>query len=226
MERPSKIGRLPANVREKLNHRLRNREQNKLLIQWLNSLPETQALLAAEFDGQPINAQNFSDYKRSGSYSAWLTRQHALDFMETSLPDDLDQSVLEKMSAKLIRCLQIRYAAVAGSLPAVEDNPELELKRLGDLCQNLTALRRGDLAAERLSVEQQRLALEKARSEAELEKYCWEWTKRPDVQARLYPHRAPDQIHRDVDAIISHKLLGTPFPKTAAEDCEDPAIYI
>src|SRR4051812_15515339 len=161
MERPSKIGRLPANVREKLNHRLRNREQNKLLIQWLNSLPETKALLAAEYDGQPINAQNFSDYKRSGSYSAWLTRQHAIDFMENSLPDDLDQSVLEK---------------------------------------SLT--------------------------EAELDKYCWEWTKRPEVQAKLFPHRDPDQIRRDVDAIISHKLLGTPFPNAAAENCEDPACLI
>jgi len=130
------------------------------------------------------------------------------------------------MSAKLIRCLQIRFAAVAGSLPAVQDDPELELKRLGDLCQNVTALRRGDLAAERLSVEQQRLALEKSRTEAELEKYCWEWTKRPEVQAKLYPHRDPDKIRRDVDAIISHKLLGTPFPTAVAEDCEDPAALI
>jgi hypothetical protein len=130
------------------------------------------------------------------------------------------------MSAKLVRCLQIRYAAVAGSLPAVHENPELELRRLGELCNNLTALRRGDLAAERLSVEQQRLALEKSRSEADMEKFCWEWTKRPDVQAKLYPNRDPDQIRRDVDAIISHKLLGTPFPNHTAEDSPDPAILI
>ena len=51
MTRPSKIGRLPAQIIEQLNRRLDNREQNKRLVVWLNSLPETQKLLAEEFDG-------------------------------------------------------------------------------------------------------------------------------------------------------------------------------
>ena len=163
--------------------------------------------MAAEFEGKPISSQNLSDWKKSTSFRNWQAAQQALDFTENSLPENLDDAMLQRMSAKIIRCLQIRYAAVAGSLPAVQDDPELELKRLGDLCQNVSALRRGDLAAERLSVEQQRLALEKSRSEAEFEKAFWEWTKRADVQAKLYPHRNPDQIRRDVDAIINHTLL-------------------
>ena len=221
----SKIAHFPRHIREEVNQRIDRSEKQKRVLDWLNSLPEVQAALKADFDGEPVKKQNLSTWKNTG-FKVWQTTQSALHFMENSLPDDLPQSTLEKMSAKLIRCLQIRYAAVAGSLPAVQDDPELELKRLGDLCQNVTALRRGDLAAERLSIEQQRLALEKARTESELEKYCWEWAKRPDVQAKLYPHRNPDQIRRDVDAIISHKLLGTPFPTPPAEDCEDPAILI
>src|ERR1041385_3310012 len=99
MTRPSKIGRLPSAIREQLNQRLDNHEQNKRLVQWLNSLTEAKAILDAEFEGQPISAQNLSDWKKVG-FRAWQTRQAALDFTENSLPDDLDQSVLEKMSAK------------------------------------------------------------------------------------------------------------------------------
>ena len=225
MTRSSKIGRLPGPIRQELNQRLDNREQNKRLIQWLNSQPEVQAVLAAEFNGTPISPKNLSDWKKSGFHN-WQIAHAALDFTEHSLPDDLDTAALEKMSAKLIRCVQIRYAAVAGSLPAVHDNPEVELRRLGDLCQNLTALRRGDLAAERLSVEQQRLALEKSRSEVEFEKLFWEWTKRPDIQEKLFPHRDPEKIRREVERLVNRQLLGIDKPAPDLDENMDPAILI
>jgi len=222
----SKIGSLPRPIREELNRRVERSEKSRITLAWVNSLPAVQAVLKESFEAEPIKQQNLSDWKKSAGYNGWKARQDALDFTENSLPDDLDQSVLEKMSAKLIRCLQIRYAAVAGSLPAVQDNPEVELRRLGDLCNNLTALRRGDLAAERLSVEQQRLALEKSRADAEMEKYCWEWAKRPDIQEKLYPNRDPDKVRRDVDRLLSHKLLGIPIPNDALDESTDPAILI
>src|SRR5215510_12001310 len=116
MTRPSKISRLPRHIIEHLNRRLDSREQNKRLVAWLNSLPETQKLLAEEFGGNPISAQNLSDWKKSG-FLDWQLRQTALQFTEDSLPDDLDQATLDKMSSKLLRSLQIRYAAVASKLP-------------------------------------------------------------------------------------------------------------
>ena len=221
----SKIAHFPRAIREELNRRLDRSEKTKPILQWLNSLPEVKAVLDKDFAGEPVKKQNLTSWRKT-AFRNWQLAQTALDFTENSLPDDLDQSVLEKMSAKLIRCLQIRYAAVAGSLPAVQDNPEVELRRLGDLCNNLTALRRGDLAAERLSVEQQRLALEKSRSDAEMEKFCWEWAKRPDIQEKLYPNRDPDKIRRDVDRLLSHKLLGIPIPNEAFDESADPAILI
>jgi hypothetical protein len=222
---PAKIPRFPRHIREELNQRLDQSEKTKSTLAWLNSLPEVQAVLAAEFKGERVKRQNLDSWKQSG-FKTWRITQSALDFTENSLPDDLDQSVLEKMSAKLIRCLQIRYAAVAGSLPAVQDNPELELRRLGDLCNNLTALRRGDLAAERLSVEQQRLALEKSRSGAEVEKLFWEWTKRPDIQEKLYPHRDPEQTRREVERLVNRQLLGIDKPAPELELAIDPAVLI
>jgi hypothetical protein len=89
-------------------------------------------------------------------------------------------------------------------------------------------MRRGDLSAERLAIEQQRLALEKSRTEKEMENLFWEWTQRPEVQAKLYPHRDPEQHKREVDRMLTHKLLGI-APRDNNGDsapAEDPAILI
>src|ERR1039458_3165237 len=73
-----KIGRLPKAVQEQLNHRLENGEKGGSLAAWLNSLPEVQAVLAREFDGQPVREQNLSEWRKRG-YKKWLWRQEALE---------------------------------------------------------------------------------------------------------------------------------------------------
>ena len=221
----SKIARFSPQIREEVNRRLDRSEQHNRILEWLNSLPEVQALLKQEFDGEPVKRQNLQSWNKNG-FRHWQLRQSALAFTEDSLPDDLDQATIEKMSAKLIRCLQIRYAAVAGSMPGPSGDPEVELRRLGDLCNNLTALRRGDLTAERLAIERQRLALEKSRSEVEMEKYCWEWTKRPDIQEKLFPHRDPEKIRREVERLVNRQLLGIDKPAPDLDENMDPAILI
>src|SRR5205823_10344533 len=140
------------------------------------------------FKGESVKKQNLTRWRKSG-FSNWLLRQAALDFTQDALPEELEQAQLEKMSAKLIRCLQIRYAALAGSLPPPHEDPDAELRRLSDLSSNLTAMRRGDLSAARVSIEQERFALEKSRTQAAKEKEFWEWTKRADIVEKLYPHR-------------------------------------
>jgi hypothetical protein len=62
--RNGKIARLPLAVRQELNKRLQNGEQGKLLVEWLNSQPEVQAILAAQFNGQPIVAPNLSAWRK------------------------------------------------------------------------------------------------------------------------------------------------------------------
>jgi hypothetical protein len=180
----------------------------------LNALPEVQAVLEKDFKGEPVRKQNLYKWKKSKSYQSWLLRQTALQFTEDALPDDLDKAALDKMSDKLMRMLQIRYAALASTLPPPSSDPEVELRRLGELCNNLVMLRRGDLSAGRLAVEQERLAMEKARTNEEIEAEHWAWAKRPDIQAKLYPHRDPDQQRRDVDRLISERLLGIRRPES------------
>ena len=223
--RISKIARFPRQIREQLNQRLDSSEKTRLILAWLNSLPEVQAILAAEFAGEPVKQQNLDGWKKTG-FRNWQLRQAALEFTQDALPDELDTSQLEKMSAKLIRCLQIRYAAVAGSLPPPDEDPDTELRRLSDLSNNLTAMRRGDLSAERLAIEQQRLALEKSRTSQEMEKQFWEWTKRPDIREKLYPHRDPEKMRREGERMLNRRLLGIRDPGELPDENADPAILI
>ena len=72
--RTGKIAQLPKLIRDDLNQRLQNGKQGPELLRWLNSLPETQDLLAAKFDNQPINRQNLCEW-RHGGYEDWLRHQ-------------------------------------------------------------------------------------------------------------------------------------------------------
>ena len=77
MTRRGKIARLPQPIREQINHRLQNGEEGKQIAEWLNTLPEVRSLMAAEFDGQPINEDNLSNWKLGG-YRDWEAEQAAL----------------------------------------------------------------------------------------------------------------------------------------------------
>jgi hypothetical protein len=223
MKGTSKIARLPGAIRNELNRRLDNGERNHSILKWINSLPEVQTILAAEFEGEPINRHNLNAWKKSG-FRNWQLLQAAL-LLTLETPGDLDQGTIEKMGANLIRSLQLRYAALAGTLPAQTDDPETDLRRLAGLCTNLSSLRRGDISAGRLDLERKRLAMLQKKSDEEREAEFWQWTKRADIQAKLYPHRDPDKIRREVDRMISSRLMGIRYPDEP--DCEpDPAAMI
>ena len=94
--RRGKIARLPLIIRQELNTRLRNGEEGKQLVVWLNSLPAVQEILAAQFNGKPITEPNLSRW-RSGGYADWLLEQMA--------PETRVKEVLE-MSPDLVAALQ------------------------------------------------------------------------------------------------------------------------
>ena len=72
-----KIARLPAAVRAQINTRLHDGAQGKPIVQWLNSLPEVQKVLAEQFGGRPINEPNLSAW-RQGGYQEWLMLREVL----------------------------------------------------------------------------------------------------------------------------------------------------
>src|SRR5208282_4794000 len=66
MTRVGKIAHLPHDIREQLNRRLMDGETGRDLVAWLNSLPETQRVTLALFDGRPVSEQNLSEWKQGG----------------------------------------------------------------------------------------------------------------------------------------------------------------
>jgi hypothetical protein len=71
MTRNGKIARLPHEIRDQLNRRLYDGELQTRLVDWLNSLPETQAVLKANFEEQP--SPSASRTCRNGSRAATTT---------------------------------------------------------------------------------------------------------------------------------------------------------
>src|SRR6185503_19452644 len=78
--RNGKIARLPKAVREELNRRLSDGEPGTDLVAWLNSLPEVQRVVTAEFGGRPVREQNLSEWKQGG-YQDWSRQQEALELV-------------------------------------------------------------------------------------------------------------------------------------------------
>ncbi len=160
--RTGKIARLPHDIREQLNRRLSDGEQAHSILNWLNSLPEVQAVLAANFDGRPLNQVNLTHW-RDGGYRDWLVRQDALDFLQEL--DDAEalghESLSDPIGASLAHWVALHYAASAKALIANEQNPSAKWTRLRELCADVTRLRRSELAAERLDLEHAWLDLER-----------------------------------------------------------------
>jgi hypothetical protein len=220
----SKIARLPAPIREQLNRRLDDSESSDSLLPWLNSLPETQAIINAEFDHQPITRQNLDNWKKAG-FRRWQVQQAALEFAaEPPSGQSGEQSLaIAPLLENLVRWISLRLAAVAQSSPIPED-PGDELRDIRSFVADIVALRRGDLVSRRISLEELRLSATQAKSEQEMEKLFWLWTRRPDIQAQLFPHRDPDKLRRDVVRMLDRELLGRNHAHDEPEP--DPACAI
>ena len=118
MKRTGKIARLPHQLRDQLNQRLHNGEPGVDLIQWLNSLPEVQALLAEHFNGVPISPQNLSEWN-NGGFLDWLTTQELLEDARefaantAELPGFTDGHLADCLA----HAITARYAVLLGKMP-------------------------------------------------------------------------------------------------------------
>src|SRR5208282_4392383 len=141
MAAQGKIARLPHEIREQLNVRMRNAEKAKPLLQWLNSLPEVQAVLATEFGGVPILKQNLSQYRKRG-YRDWLNQQEALAQVQQLLSKspESEPATLSKLSDRVATFLLTRYAVATARLRQNGADPEKQWRLLRQFCHDLVAL--------------------------------------------------------------------------------------
>src|SRR5436190_54197 len=178
--RNGKIARLPKSIRDELNRRLANGERGTELVAWLNNLPEVQSVVAEQFNGKPVRAQNLSEWKHGG-YKDWLNKQEAMELVR-HLPAgarELKGADGEPFSDILGTWLTARYAVIARNL---QKNGELDWKRVRKLCSEVSVLRRADHSAQRLKLELEKLEHARKQTEDEMVAQFVRWVRNPAVR--------------------------------------------
>lgn len=157
MTRNGKIARLPKAIREELNLRIDNSDEGKALVQWLNSLPEVQAVVATEFGGKPIREQNLSEWKKGG-YRDWEARQERHAFIrELEQEANVLGSVMEPKAVNrhLSVVLTAELATLLCSLKKIED-PRERAQSLAQVIGRFAQLRREESNAGRMEILRER----------------------------------------------------------------------
>jgi len=154
--RNGKLARLPRSIREALNRRLDDGEPGSKLVAWLNALPEVQALVAAEFNGAPINEQNLSRWKKGG-YGDWLAREETRAVAEhlAAEANAGSEDGQPALTETLAQWVTARYAVETRRITESDDAEALRL--LHGMCADVVQLRRRDQIAERLNLDRERV---------------------------------------------------------------------
>lgn len=157
MARTGKIARLPREIREELNARLRDNESGQTLLEWVNSLEATQDVLKRHFGSEPISDANLSIW-RQGGFAEWMTEQEQVHRIEK----------LSELSLRLARASggnlsEGMLAIAAGKLQeAMEAGQDVEIGEDGEpvvtgpcldkLVKALTAVRGMELEKQKLDL--------------------------------------------------------------------------
>jgi hypothetical protein len=183
MTHNEKITRLPREIREQLNRRLRDGEPGVRLLDWLNSLPEVRTAQSPECGGNLVSEQDLTGWQASG-YCNWLSQQAVLEQVRQMSADvaELEQAGEGALTNKLAQFLSAQYVVAAKDAVQKAAGGAVDLKTLQMLCGDLVALRRGDQNAEWLRIEREKL--DEARKSAQQKSLeyvldiCKKW---PDV---------------------------------------------
>jgi hypothetical protein len=166
--RNGKIARLPQAIREQLNRRLADGQQGKQLAEWLNSLPEAQAVVKAAFGGRAVSEQNLSEWKQGG-YRDWQKQQERRELVRQWTEDAKD---LEGAAGGGAFSSGLSLILLAELTQAVRDVLEettdagARLERLQEVARRFAQLRREESNAGRAQMARERWDQEQAKEEA------------------------------------------------------------
>lgn len=212
--RRGKVARLPDNIRQELNLRLLNGEPASKILPWLNALPETAAVVAEQFDGEPITDSNLSNW-RAGGFGDWkrgrdrVEQTRALSQLALELAKANNGALSEGGAAiaggKILELLETVAAAdlrQAGGDEAAEGAGPT-IKTLTDLTSAVAQLRHGDQQGQKLRLLEEKLrqtgealVLAKSRFERETAELFLKWYK--DKRAReIAEGKAAPELKRD-----------------------------
>ncbi len=187
MSAKGKIGRLPFDIRQKLNQRMRDGEPDISIVEWLNGLKGVRdALAGAAFGGAKksrptITPQNVSEY-RAGAYKDWVKGQDHVERIKT----------LSEFSFRLAEASGGNISKAAVSIAAGRMMEQLEAATEEDLMklsEALTGLSMAESTAIRTQIAQSRLGLLQQTVSLDKEKFRYQVAKDAlrlfdDVKAR------------------------------------------
>ncbi|MCX6952659.1 MAG: hypothetical protein NTV51_10920, partial [Verrucomicrobia bacterium] len=150
MIRTGKIARLPRPVRDELNHRLREGAPGPQLLAWLNEQPEVAAVLAEQFDGRAITAQNLSEW-RQGGFADWCRHQDARELAGQAGEEADDFDALadgERLADRFAQATAVALMAQLRAVGAMREGPRKVRATLA-VATGLVRLRASDRQWER-----------------------------------------------------------------------------
>jgi hypothetical protein len=181
--RNGKIAHLPRALRDRINLALYNRCPAKELARALNQLPEVQAVMAQYFDGRPLKRQNIDEWKHGG-YRDWLHHRQILEQKRELTADARDLSgTADGLPDSLFGMLTLDYAHLM--MNGDKETPEefeKRRKKLSLVSQDIVRIRRSDLQARRVQVQETRLERDEEKTEEQLVFKFMEWTDNPAVR--------------------------------------------
>ena len=192
---------MPDAICEQINRRLKKGESGQQIADWLNTLLEVNALMAAEFEGAPIVEANLVRWKL-GAYRHWEEQQQALEAAAQFGEDaaEIATAAGGRLADHLALCLTARIAVALRQAPCVgEDNAAGQLQRLRQLVGDLVALRKGDQSAQWLRIEREKLDSELRKFEEE-EAARKRQLEKPKIDYKTY--HASQEVHDQVAAML------------------------
>jgi hypothetical protein len=221
MTRNGKIARLPHDIREELNQRLRDGESGRALLKWLNEDPECGDVLDEEFAGRPINKQNLSEW-RQGGYKDWLRKEEARQRVQVVMEkaEDLEEDAGGmKIADRLGTLLAAELAVAVEQLESIED-PKERWVRLKDIARETYRLRREDHHARKLRMAEEQYEQREKEAERERLLELQDAMQNKPLVAALHSGKKDQWKWTDWEICVKHGLpmpKWWTYPKTAEE---------
>lgn len=217
-----KIARLPRNIRDELNRRLDQGETAGKILPWLNALPEAQSVLAADFGGGQIKAQNLSNW-RQGGYQDWQKQQerrHLVRELAANAQELAADAGEVEVANHLSAVLAAEFADSARRALGAMTDPAERCVREQEFLLTLARVRRQDYLAGRLAIDRERRARERAK-ETEADQQQREWAKEWAPIGRQFKRSAMTDSYAKPD--FSSQLLATQNAESLLRDVKlDP----
>ena len=157
--RKGKIARLPFEIREYLNHQLKDNVPVKDILSWLNNDPTVRQYMETLFQGRYITEQNISEW-RQGGHQEWLTYLSCIEDVRDLSEDSVRMALTDISGEHILLALTAMFAQMVKN---IEKTPEIAFNRklivVEHLIKTALSLRRSEQKDERLKLDRERLEI-------------------------------------------------------------------